>query len=593
MSEHLFDRLARSHAAGLSRREVFKAGIFGLAGHYLTGGTLATAWGAVRPGKTGNTVLCTVARRAKPRCGVRTRSPDGAQSLSELRALAAKNHDWHSLTKAAADKGFTTSGPSNAIFIKRHGRVTLSTLAQSMNAPGGRTGLLTLLIHPEGGAKPLTVLATVTGRPSEPVEVLAPVAKSARQGGGPTAEGGDDCSACKVFCDTELGLVGALVIPLAVGGAIEAGAAIIGESVGTAAVAAGAGTKAVIDGIGAVVGAVAGAYQGAVGACESFCLGIGKCECPAPQFPCGGLLPSCVSPSNENCAFCGNECEFPKVCTAEAAGGTAVHYSCKCPNKCPAGSHQDPKTCHCSCNTGSDCIAAGVGNECCGDLCVNTQTDANNCGECGTSCASGLICRNGQCGFCQSSGECPDPTAEECCGKRCINVHSDDPLNCGGCGNECADTETCVKGICERVTSACGPGYKCPSGHSCCSHHAFETTGYASCYAGTHWSDCTCVYVGGNDPDNCGSCFRKCEPIVETNEAPNCFQGACEKCPPGWTYCNPPPHGHEECCPPDRLCTGLGCFPPTVSGIPAACPGCSFPCPGCPQIDPRYQTCVC
>lgn len=69
------------------------------------------------------------------------------------------------------------------------------------------------------------------------------------------------------------------------------------------------------------------------------------------------------------------------------------------------------------------------GEQLCGDVCVDTQTDDDHCGECDAGCGEGAYCRSGQC-------ECLDDWTE--CNGECANTTSD-PDHCGDCGESCDD----------------------------------------------------------------------------------------------------------------------------------------------------------
>lgn len=107
----------------------------------------------------------------------------------------------------------------------------------------------------------------------------------------------------------------------------------------------------------------------------------------------------------------------------------------------------------------------------CGDACVGTDVDVNNCGGCGTACKPGEVCSNGACGL-----TCAAPLAT--CGAPdggagadggitqafCAKVKKD-VGNCGACGNACAANETCVDGAC---SAGCATASDCPSGAAKC-----------------------------------------------------------------------------------------------------------------------------
>jgi hypothetical protein len=82
------------------------------------------------------------------------------------------------------------------------------------------------------------------------------------------------------------------------------------------------------------------------------------------------------------------------------------------------------------------CECAG-GRTLCGLACIDTSSDEENCGECGTACTLGQACTNGTC--CQSglTG----------CNDRCVDILIDE-ANCGACGIACAAGQTCTNGTC-------------------------------------------------------------------------------------------------------------------------------------------------
>src|SRR5262249_33770853 len=85
----------------------------------------------------------------------------------------------------------------------------------------------------------------------------------------------------------------------------------------------------------------------------------------------------------------------------------------KCGTVCATGA---------SCNNGH-CICPGVLGLVCGGKCVDAESDANNCGKCGSVC-TGKPCVNGQCGC---------PTGTSFCIGSCVDFTTD-VKNCGGCG---------------------------------------------------------------------------------------------------------------------------------------------------------------
>ena len=126
----------------------------------------------------------------------------------------------------------------------------------------------------------------------------------------------------------------------------------------------------------------------------------------------------------------------------------------------------------------------------CGMACVNPADDPINCGGCGNDCGGGQLCDQGDC-------TCADQSLDQC-GNNCVDLQTD-PNHCGQCGNDCGFDETCEMGQCV-----------CDSGDSCN-------------------GQCTDLQ---NDPDHCGDCGTQCDGELEI-----CNGGQCE-CKPGLELCN-------------------------------------------------------
>lgn len=62
---------------------------------------------------------------------------------------------------------------------------------------------------------------------------------------------------------------------------------------------------------------------------------------------------------------------------------------------------------------------------CCGDSCVDLETNALNCGKCGKRCKF----------------------TDSCCGGKCVDLNFD-PRHCGSCGNRCIKGTKCYYGMC-------------------------------------------------------------------------------------------------------------------------------------------------
>ena len=85
--------------------------------------------------------------------------------------------------------------------------------------------------------------------------------------------------------------------------------------------------------------------------------------------------------------------------------------------------------------------AGASGTTLCKGQCIQTESDSNNCGGCGTSCPAAQSCVNGTCG-------CPGATPTFCAESETCSDTSSDPDNCGSCGNACGTGDGCTNGKC-------------------------------------------------------------------------------------------------------------------------------------------------
>ncbi|MEZ4411031.1 MAG: MXAN_6577-like cysteine-rich protein, partial [Polyangiales bacterium] len=92
--------------------------------------------------------------------------------------------------------------------------------------------------------------------------------------------------------------------------------------------------------------------------------------------------------------------------------------------------------------------ACATGATLCANTCVNTQTDAANCGACGTVCSGGATCTAGRCGC---------PAGQSYCGGTCVATTAD-VNNCGACGTRCGFGQLCASSRC--VNGVTGPSFQ-------------------------------------------------------------------------------------------------------------------------------------
>ncbi len=140
------------------------------------------------------------------------------------------------------------------------------------------------------------------------------------------------------------------------------------------------------------------------------------------------------------------------ACTSSASCGAATTITTTLPagaalhtlavDSCTAGGPYDLSV------TLGGCAA---GQTLCNGACVNTTTDANNCGACGSACSGGRTC---------AAGACVCPAGTVLCGGACIAVTAD-VNNCGACGNRCGFEQNCVGGAC--VNALVGQSFRIDS----------------------------------------------------------------------------------------------------------------------------------
>lgn len=190
--------------------------------------------------------------------------------------------------------------------------------------------------------------------------------------------------------------------------------------------------------------------------------------CPAGTMHCSG---ECVDAQTdpENCGTCGNVCDPVKS------------------DGCVAG--------NCSCLDALECRGE---QKCCPVYgCKNILTDPSNCGDCAYACAIGESCVAGTC-WCGTGPPCE--STESCCGGPggvCIDTQSN-PNNCGVCGLVCDDTgPECMEGKC-----TCGDQPACSWTDDARSCRSEDHSMYQLCCDG----ECTVM-----DEDNCGRCGIDCD----------------------------------------------------------------------------------
>jgi hypothetical protein len=201
--------------------------------------------------------------------------------------------------------------------------------------------------------------------------------------------------------------------------------------------------------------------------------------------------------------------------------------------------------CGTACLNAQVCVAGACATECPGEdtkcpsgattVCVNTQSDNDNCGSCGKACNAGEICFHGAC-----SGTCGDAkSGNTSCSvdggaPYCANLKSD-ILNCGACGKTCSAGQICASGVCQGT---------CTSSQTQCGADA-----------GTPY----CADLQ-NDNANCGTCGNACSGALSS-----CENGTCSNlCGPlqktcttdGGTFCADTLSDNKNCGACGTVCSG-------------------------------------
>lgn len=95
----------------------------------------------------------------------------------------------------------------------------------------------------------------------------------------------------------------------------------------------------------------------------------------------------------------------------------------------------------------------------CGNSCIDTSEDVNNCGGCGLQCNSDETCSDSKCVV--ETGQCQAP--EQACGSACIDTTQDHD-NCGDCGSACSAFGSCIDSACDEPLLAIHTGKDGPEG---------------------------------------------------------------------------------------------------------------------------------
>jgi hypothetical protein len=330
--------------------------------------------------------------------------------------------------------------------------------------------------------------------------------------------------------------------------------------------------------------------------CNAGVCGVSNCN--PGKGDCDPGVPGCetdTTSSVDHCGFCNNPCSFANAkarcvasscqldacnqgygdCDSNESNGcevdtnTSVANCGACDKPCPSPPHSSPTcingTCGYACDPGwKDCDGqAGNGCE------VNTNTDLNNCGACGSTCSvpnGSAMCSAGSCiiASCNTGfADCNHSPSDGCE----VNT-TNDVLNCGGCGAACSSnhgTPACTNSTCSIT---CNPGYQnCDGkayngcevdvagdpnncggcGKTCSNNHMLTRTcagGVCNGACANNFGDCDnnkltngCESDLRNNPDTCGGCGQSCS--SNHMQTRTCTMGVCSgTCSAGYDDCN-------------------------------------------------------
>jgi hypothetical protein len=162
------------------------------------------------------------------------------------------------------------------------------------------------------------------------------------------------------------------------------------------------------------------------------------------------------------------------------------------------GGAQSAGVCSPSCTGGQVCVNGSCAcppyQALCGNSCISTSTDPNNCGKCAATCTGGMACSGGQC----ATSCLPGLTL-------CTNDHTcadtaNDSSHCGGCTTQCPVGRGCAKGQCIDSVALTGMAPACAGGGAAIVNPP-NLGGCLGALAATtfRWTLCSCTDVALSD----------------------------------------------------------------------------------------------
>jgi hypothetical protein len=465
VSDHPFDRLARAHADGVSRREVIRASLAGAIGLYAAGPVhpLASAFARASRARRrgGGSDSCVACHDAAGRltCG---RCQDQLEpSVRQLLALAHRDRAHAKLFAYATTLGFKTSGGRKLSYMKV-GRSYLAAVEQPLRTTGGQVASLSY-IHRPPPAQPrsVSVLLVETPQVDEPfygvtvdshgrLLTVNPWSSGEVTYHGLLAKHGTPTARAATYESQICDIVAEQVCNAPFDKACEEGLAPLLAAFGCTEVGP-AGFVACYLGGKVVCKLVSLTHAYTTNECQE-CVVTVACGCPPGETKCftraGSVCPrQCVDlqTDHNNCGACGNPCQSGEICEQ----GTCKAH---CPNGCGACEYCDSATgtCQPECSSTQTCCQ-GV----CHDPCPGGQTrDPFSCGCCfdchGKCCGPQEVCCGQGCRPLCPNGQPPDPVTCECPPPQKIycNCNHTCYTSAGTCTAECHGSLSCLSAVC-------------------------------------------------------------------------------------------------------------------------------------------------
>lgn len=325
---------------------------------------------------------------------------------------------------------------------------------------------------------------------------------------------------------------------------------------------------------------------GATAVSSSVCR-AGKCEAPAPQ----ACAPFRGCDGNRCSTRCSDDkdCVDGMVCTAGSCGKRPIGSVCSRNDECAgAGVCAQGRCCATSCD--KPCMACNLegwfgscqpvpmggadpSNSCQDDVCSNGCDGSGSCRReragtvcAATACAAGNAVTTPTCtaqGICQKA-TAPCPEGQSCRDGHCGPINQKAPGETCSAGGDCASgacvAGRCCSGSCTGSCRTCSAqtDWKCVDrlDDTPCESKQICRTGrcVVPCTMGRSFCGSTCVDLLA-DPDNCGSCARKCD-------SRSCEKGVCT--------------APVAACPAKQLRCGGSCVDPGTNT--KHCGGCDRPC---------------